>query len=84
MYGIRKIIPSAEQHPTEKVPDLARFFIELHTQKGETVLDPFMGSGSTGEAALAMGREFIGAEIDPQFYAMASKRLENVGVEMFI
>ena len=54
--GIRKIIPSAEQHPTEKPWQLAAFFIGLHTQPGDTVIDPFMGSGAFGEAAVRMGK----------------------------
>ena len=76
-YGIRKIIPSARQHPTEKPPELARHFIRLHTQEGETVLDPFMGAGSTGAAALGIGRKFIGIEIDDQWFMQACERIEN-------
>lgn len=59
-YGIKKIIPSKTQHPTEKPWQLAAHFIQLHTKPGDIVLDPFMGSGSTGVAALALGRRFIG------------------------
>jgi site-specific DNA-methyltransferase (adenine-specific) len=76
--NIRKIIPAANQHPTEKPWQLAAHFIGLHAQPGETVLDPFMGSGSTGEAAIKLGRDFIGIELDPQFYDMATKRLARV------
>ncbi len=74
-YGIRKIIPSANQHPTEKPVQLAEHFIQLHTQPGDIVLDPFMGSGTTGVACVKMGRSFIGMEIDPQYFAMAEKRI---------
>jgi len=76
-YGIKKIIPQASQHPTEKPPELAQHFIRLHTQKGETVLDPFAGSGSTGEAALRMGRRFVGIEIDEHWFTVACERIEN-------
>jgi DNA modification methylase len=74
--GIAKVIPSAEQHPTEKPVNLAAHFIQLHTLPGEVVLDPFMGSGTTGIAALKLGRQFIGVEIDPQWFEMAQTRIE--------
>jgi len=75
--GIKKIIPSAEQHPTEKPDSLAAHFIALHTQEGDTVLDPFMGSGTTGVACQRMGRNFIGIEIDPEYCDMARKRIKD-------
>lgn len=74
--GIRKVIPSAEQHPTEKPVGLAKHFIRLHSRPGDVVLDPFMGSGTTGIACVDEGRDFIGIEIDPAYYAMAQKRIE--------
>jgi site-specific DNA-methyltransferase (adenine-specific) len=76
-YGIRKIIPSAEQHPCAKPVELYRHFIGLHTAEGDTVLDPFMGDGPCGVAALEMGRKFIGIEIDEKYYEVAKRRLEN-------
>jgi DNA modification methylase len=51
------------------------FFIRTLTHEGETVFDPFMGSGSTGAAAVRMNRSFIGAEIDEGYFAMAEKRI---------
>ena len=76
-YGIRKIIPQADEHPTAKPPELAQHFIRLHTQAGETVLDPFMGHGSTGEAALRIGRKFVGIELDEAHFVPACERIEN-------
>ena len=76
-YGIKKIIPSKTQHPTVKPVALMAHFIRLHTMPGDAVLDPFMGSGTTGVACVNMDREFIGVELDPQFYEMAEKRLKN-------
>lgn len=70
-----KIIPSAEQHPTEKPWQLAAHFIKLHTQPGDLVLDPFCGSGSTGVAAVMLGRRFLGIELDPQYAGMARRRI---------
>jgi site-specific DNA-methyltransferase (adenine-specific) len=77
-YGIHKIIPSTKQHPTEKCPELAAHFIRLHTKPGDTVLDPFMGSGSTGVAALQLDRKFIGVDLDPQWSTYAVERLRYV------
>lgn len=73
--GTRKIIPSKHQHPTEKPISLAAHFIKLHSQPGETILDPFCGSGSTIEAAVGLGRAFIGIELDPKFAIMAERRI---------
>ena len=77
-YGIKKIIPTKDQHPTQKPVELFEHFIKLHTQEGDTVLDPFMGSGSSGVAAINTGRNFIGMELDPTYFEMAQKRLEAV------
>lgn len=76
-YGIKKIIPQKNQHPTEKPVALSQHFIGLHSQPGETILDPFMGSGTTGVAALRTGRRFIGIEIDPGHFAVARERIER-------
>ena len=76
-YGIRKIIPNADQHPTQKPVALAAHFIRLHTQPGEKVLDPFMGSGSTGVACMELNRRFVGIELDPGFFEMAKKRIST-------
>jgi DNA modification methylase len=80
--GIRKIIPSAEQHPTPKPVGLAAHFIELHTRPGDVVLDPFMGGGSTGEACALLGREFIGIEIDEHWYDIAKARIEAAEAQL--
>lgn len=73
---IRKIIPRPGQHPTEKPPELAEHFIRLHTAPGQTVLDPFCGSGSTAIACIRTGRPFIGIELDPEYFAMAKRRIQ--------
>ena len=81
-YGIRKIIPSAAQHPTEKPIELAMHFIKLHTQPGDIVLDPFAGHGSTLVAARQMGRRYIGIELDPNYCRIAERRLNATTVMM--
>jgi DNA modification methylase len=63
-----------EYHPTEKPVQLMRAFIEW--TRG-TVCDPFMGSGSTGCAAVAMGRDFIGIELHEPYFDIACKRIED-------
>ena len=75
--GIAKIIPSTDQHPTEKPVGLAAHFIRLHAELGHLVLDPFMGSGTTGVAAVKTGRRFIGVEIDEHFFGMAVRRIQE-------
>jgi hypothetical protein len=65
---VNKIIPSVDQHPTQKPVALPLHFIRLHSQPGEVVLDPFMGTGSTIAAALGCGRKFIGCEIEPRWF----------------
>ncbi len=61
-------------HPTEKPIKLMQQWIEASSQPGETVLDPFMGAGSTAVAAHRVGRRFIGVEIDPEYYMAACRR----------
>ena len=74
---IPKIIPAHDDHPTPKPAKLAAHFIALHSQPVETVLDPFMGSGTTGVAALRLGRKFIGVEIEPRWFDLACRRIEQ-------
>lgn len=75
---IRKIIPSKDDHPTPKPVALAEHFIKLHTQEGDIVLDPFMGRGWVGVAALRLGRSFIGMEIDADHFGYAEMKLRGV------
>ena len=63
------------KHPTQKPVELIRRCLRASTNEGELVLDPFAGSGSTGVAALDLGRRFIGVEVDRDFVALAAKRL---------
>jgi len=73
--NIRKIIPRKNQHPTKKPSELAAFFIGLHSQENDLILDPFCGSGSTGIACQKMGRKFIGIELNPKYCELARKRI---------
>ena len=63
------------KHPTVKPTELMRYLCRLVTPPGGTVLDPFMGSGSTGKAALMEGFGFVGIEMNPEYLAIAERRL---------
>jgi DNA modification methylase len=64
-------------HPTQKSLELMKKLILVHTNPGDIILDPFMGSGSTGAAALELDRNFIGVEMEPEYFQMAKNRLEK-------
>lgn len=64
-------------HPTVKPTDLMAYLLRLVTPPGGVALDPFMGSGSTGKAAMREGFQFIGCEIDEQYVAIARSRIEH-------
>ena len=63
-------------HPTVKPTDLMGYLIRLVTPKGGIVLDPFMGSGSTGKAAVLEGMDFVGIERELEYYEIAKQRIE--------
>jgi len=73
---IPKIIPLANEHPTLKPVALMEHFIMLHTDPDDLILDPFMGSGTTGVAAIQTGRRFLGFEISPEYTKLANDRCE--------
>ena len=64
-------------HPTVKPTDLMRYLINLVTPPNGTILDPFMGSGSTGKAAVRCGVNFIGIEKEQEYMDIASARIEH-------
>jgi len=76
-YGIKKIIPSMQQHPTEKPKELAGLFINIHSEPGWLVLDPFAGVGTTLQAAKDLGRRAIGIELDLGFCKAIADRLKQ-------
>jgi site-specific DNA-methyltransferase (adenine-specific) len=71
-------------HPTQKPIGIMRWCIERVTKPGDTVLDPYMGSGTTGVAAIQAGRNFIGIELDPTYYAIAERRIANAQPPLFV
>lgn len=64
-------------HPTQKPVDLLKVFVENSTDVDDVVLDPFMGSGSTGVACRRLGRSFIGFELNSDYFNIARERIEN-------
>ena len=70
--------PGKVAHPTQKPIDLILPAIRASTREGDTVLDPFMGSGTTGVACVREGRSFIGIEREPEYYAIAEARIVHV------
>ena len=66
------------KHPCEKPLAMMEHIVAASSRAGAVVLDPFMGSGATGEAALRLGRKFIGIEADVGYFRGATERLENV------
>ena len=68
-------------HPTQKPVALYQYLIKTYTNEGDTVLDITMGSGTTGVACVQTGRNFIGIEIDPGYYAIAEKRIAEAQLQ---
>ena len=65
-------------HPTQKPSELIQMLIEQYSKEGDIVLDPFLGSGTTAVACVNTGRHYRGFELDPQYYDIACKRLDEV------
>lgn len=66
------------RHPTEKPISLMKELVRLFTDPDDIIFDPFMGAGSTGVAALELGRRFIGIEKNPEYFAEAERRIQEV------
>jgi len=71
-------------HPTQKPLPLMKWCIENYSEVGDLILDPFMGSGTTGVAAVQLGRRFIGIEIDPGYFEIATKRIKQAQQQMLL
>lgn len=69
--------PRRTGHPTEKRPAMIAPLIEVCSDPGQLVLDPFLGSGTTAAVARALGRDYLGIEREPRYLAMARERLRT-------
>lgn len=70
-------------HPTQKPTELLQQIIEQYTAEGSTILDCFMGSGSTGVACVNINRHFIGIELDEGYFDIAKKRIKEAQSQYF-
>ena len=77
MFESKKVFIGKRHHQTEKPLDILEFFLKYWTDEGDTVLDPTMGSGSTGVACKTLNRNFIGFELDETIFKVAEKRVNS-------
>lgn len=73
---VQKFKQEKGYHPTQKPVEMMEYFIKTYTNPGETVLDNTMGSGSTGVAAINLGRKFIGMEMEKKYFDIAQHRID--------
>jgi len=81
VFDSRRVPPTDLVHPTQKPVAFLKWLIEANTKPNQIIFDPFMGSGTTGVAALQLGRYFIGCEIDPKYFAVAEKRIKQAALQ---
>jgi site-specific DNA-methyltransferase (adenine-specific) len=74
-WGIVSNCNDGSLHPTQKPIELIRYLVQTYTNENDTILDPFMGSGTTGVACHLTGRRFIGVELDAAYYEIACRRI---------
>ena len=76
------VTPNSERkygkHPTQKPEQLMEHFVSILSDENDVVLDPFMGSGSVGVAAVRLNRKFIGIELEEKYYSIANSRIAEV------
>ena len=77
MFESTKVFIGKRHHQTEKPQDILEFFLKYWSNEGDTILDPTMGSGSTGVACNKLNRKFIGIELDETIFEVAKKRNIN-------
>lgn len=70
-------VAASKNHPTEKPLELYEYLVKTYTNAGKTVLDFCMGSGTTGEACMILGRKFIGIEKEKKYFDIAEKRIHK-------
>jgi len=83
VWTFRTVQPRPGKHPCEKPQALLRHIISSSTKPGAVVLDSFAGSGATGQACLALGREFIGIERCPHWHRVGTQSLKTVQPDLF-
>lgn len=74
--------PHPPIHPTQKPVELLEYLVRMYTDEGALVLDNTMGSGSTGVACVNTKRQFIGIELNEEYFDIAQQRVKNAEIEM--
>ena len=81
-YQRPKFVKSIDKglHPTQKSLGLMEDLLRIHSNAGDVVFDPFMGSGTTGVACVNLGRDFVGVELDEGYFAVAYNRINSARI----
>jgi hypothetical protein len=85
LFAVKRLLPvgkAREKHPTKKPLDLFGQIIKLTSREGDTVLDPFMGDGTTGESSLLLDRLFVGIEAVPEYFERANRNIMAVEAQL--
>ena len=75
--GFIKDTKDVRVHPTQKPSELVQMLLEEYTKKGDIILDPFMGSGTTGIACVNTDRDFIGIEKEKEYFEIGRRRIDE-------
>jgi DNA modification methylase len=81
-FGVDGCFKKGKVHPNQKPVDLISWLLSKSASECMTVLDPYMGSGTTGVACVKAGINFIGVEIDPTYFATAERRIAEAGLPL--
>jgi site-specific DNA-methyltransferase (adenine-specific) len=81
-YGCERKSMGQNNHPTVKPVKLMSYLITMFSREGDIVVDPFMGSGTTGVSAIILNRKFIGCELDENYMTIAKARLIGADYEL--
>jgi DNA modification methylase len=76
-YSRAKALGDGKEHPTQKPVEVMRWCLGFVPESCVTILDPFMGSGSTGVACASLGRKFTGIEVNPTYFDIACRRIAD-------
>jgi len=82
LHAIQHAQPKGFPHPSPKPIALMTWLVSNGSNEGDTILDPFMGSGTTGVACVKTGRNFIGVELDPGYFAIAERRIAEAQLQL--
>jgi len=87
LFAVKRLLPVGKahtKHPTKKPLDLIGQIIKLVSREGDTVFDPFMGDGTTGESSLILNRSFVGIEAVPEYFERAKKNITGVEAQLHL